>query len=222
MIELSALRPHLLRKVLPFALTLALGSALGLAPRLFRGDCAAHPSTLQRAATRLGLREECSERREAEGDARAFPAKVSAAPVAASAPARELPELRVLSPMLMEEVRVFQSGGGTYETPRILAPEGAHYAAPERKAYRQGVLQLNFLFGADGSISQITPLVKRHDCGICTQGANVVGIDPRESRWTEQVEAAKEAVGRIRFVPGTHDGRPAGMHGLAECVFKLD
>ncbi|HVG29978.1 MAG TPA: hypothetical protein VM864_09790 [Pyrinomonadaceae bacterium] len=145
------------------------------------------------------------------------------APVATEAQAepRELPELHVLSPMLMEEVLEYERRGG-YETPRITFPEGVQYSSAKRRPYRQGVLQLNFLFGADGTISEIVPLAKRHDCGVCLRGPNVVVIDPRDPRWSEQVEAAKLAVARLKFAPGTSAGQPAGMHGLAECVFRLE
>ncbi len=134
---------------------------------------------------------------------------------------RELPELRVLSPMMMDEVLEFERHG-SYESPRIISPPGPHYALPPRRDYRQGVLQLNFLFGADGRISEITPRDKPYVCGVCLQGPNVVRIDPRDPRSRELVEAAKEAVARIKFEPGTNVGRPVGMHGTAECVFRLD
>lgn len=128
----------------------------------------------------------------------------------------------MLSPMLMAEVREFELRGGGYEGARIIAPAGVHYAVVKPKGYKQGVLQLKFLFGADGTISEITALVKPQDCSICLHGANVVPLDPRDQRWHEQVKAATEAVRRIRFEPGTLGGRPVGMHGLAECIFRLD
>ncbi|HYX42340.1 MAG TPA: hypothetical protein VE821_11615, partial [Pyrinomonadaceae bacterium] len=105
---------------------------------------------------------------------------------------------------------------------RVISPPGPHYAAVKPKDYKQGVLQLNFLFGADGTISEITPLAKPQDCSICLHSPNVVAIDPRDPRWSEQVKAATEAVQRIKFEPGTLGGRPVAMHGLAECIFRLD
>ena len=83
-------------------------------------------------------------------------------------------------------------------------------------------MQLEFLFGADGTISEITPPARRHDCSLCLSGANVTQIDPRDPRWGKQLEAAREAVSRIEFVPGTLGGRAVGMHGIVECVFRLE
>ena len=194
--DLCVMRGQLLRRVLPFMLALLAGiGAFWLVRREPQCDCVTP--------------------REAQ-------AMRAAQMAAAKTEPRELPELRVLSPMMMEEVRVFQLQGGGYENPQIKSPAGPHYTAAKPQSYRQGVLHLNFLFGADGRVSEITPLVKRHDCSLCLQGPNVVGIDPRDPRWNEQVEAAKDAVRRIEFVPGTNGGRPVGMHGLAECVFRLD
>jgi hypothetical protein len=140
----------------------------------------------------------------------------------AQAEPRETAELHVLSVMKMSEVREFELRGGGYAGARVLSPPGSQYTAAEAKDYRQGVLQLEFLFGADGTISEITPPVKRHDCSLCLSGRNVVRIDPRDARWGEQLRAAEEAVGRIEFVPGTLGGRTVGMHGIAECVFRLE
>ena len=135
---------------------------------------------------------------------------------------RTLPEVHVLSPMLMDEVLEFERRGGGYENPRVISPPGPHYAAATRKDYKQGVLQLNFLFGADGTISEITPLVKPQDCSICLQGVNIAYIDPRDPQSREFVEAAEDAVRRIKFEPGKNGGRSVGMHGLAECIFRLN
>ncbi|HEX8162968.1 MAG TPA: hypothetical protein VF538_13945 [Pyrinomonadaceae bacterium] len=140
----------------------------------------------------------------------------------AQAGPREMPELHVLSVMKMSEVREFELRGGGYVGARVLSPPGSQYTAAEAKDYRRGVLQLEFLFGADGTISEVTPPPKRHDCGLCLSGRNVVLIDPRDVRWGGQLRAAEEAVGRIEFVPGALGGRPVGTHGIAECVFRLD
>jgi hypothetical protein len=191
--DLSVMRGQLLKRVLPFMLALLVGIAAFLVVRFKAGY--APPKSAPQGA--------------------------SAAPVAKAEP-RELPEVHVLSPMLMSEVLEFERAGGGYEAARVLSPPGSQYTAAKVRDYRQGVLQLEFLFGADGTISEVAPPVKRHDCSLCLSGANVTQIDPRDPRWSEQVEAAKAAVSRIAFVPGTNGGRPVGMHGLAECVFRLE
>jgi hypothetical protein len=191
--DLSVMRGQLLKRVLPFMLALLVGVA-----------------AFSVAHHELG--------REPEVGA---PQVTTLAPEAKAEP-REMPELHVLSVMKMSEVREFELRGGGYVGARVLSPPDAQYTAAKVKDYRQGVLQLEFLFGADGTISEVMPPVKRHDCSLCLSGANVTHIDPRDPRWGERVEAAREAVSRIEFVPGTLGGRPVGMHGIAECVFRLE
>jgi hypothetical protein len=191
------MRAHLINRALPFALALVVGVAAASVTRQERRQ---HPCNVA---------------------PRSAAVEVANVELPAVAP-RELPEVHVLSPMDMEEVRVFELSGGGYESPRIISPPGPHFAPPPRRDYKQGVLQLSFYFGADGTISEIEPPFKPHDCGICLSGANVTQIDPRDPRSREFVGAAEEAVRQIKFEPGTLGGQPVGMHGLAECVFRLD
>ena len=191
--DLSVMRGQLLKRVLPFMLALLVGIAAFFVARRER----AHDTGRAHAA-----------------------AEVSDATAVKTEP-RELPEVHVLSPMLMSEVLAFERAGGGYEAARVISPNVSQYTAAKVKDYGQAVLQLEFLFGADGTISEVKPPLKRHDCSLCLSGENVTQIDPRDPRWNEQVEAAREAVSRIEFVPGTLGGRPVGMHGIAECVFRL-
>ena len=201
------MREHLLKRILPFVLALALGSALGVIMSQSR-RCALYFTTTHPLLRQL-LQSGCACPRELR-------------PVRALVVQRELPEVRVLSPMLMEEVHMFELSGGGYESPRVISLPGPHFAPPPRRDYRQGVLQLSFYFGADGRVSEIEPPAKPHDCGDCLRGKNIVQIDPRDPASREYVEAAEEAVRQIKFVPGTLGGQPVGMHGLAECIFRLD
>jgi hypothetical protein len=210
MIELGVMRGHLLKRVFPFVLALITGA--GLALLLLGGDCETHSSHVHRLLTRLRLRPDCAPARGVE----------VAQVLTIISSLRQTPELHVLSAMKMSEVLEFERAGGGYEAARVISPPGSQYTAAKVKGYRQGVLQLEFLFGADGAISEVAPPAKRHDCSLCLSGANVTQIDPRDPRWGGQVAAAKAAVSRIEFVPGTLGGRPVGMHGVAECVFRLE
>lgn len=140
---------------------------------------------------------------------------------------RELPSIHVLSPMLMSEVQVMELLG-EYEGARILSPPGVAYVPAARKDYRQGVLQVNFLFGTDGVIYDVVPVEKRVMCGSCLEGdrwvhsEKVVRLDERDPRHGEFVEAAAAALKRIEFTPARVAGRPYPTHGFAECVFRLD
>ncbi|MCA1818022.1 MAG: hypothetical protein LC746_16810 [Acidobacteria bacterium] len=188
---------HLLRRALPFTLALVVGVA---AASVMRRERLTHPCSVA---------------------PRSAPVGVLDVKLPAAAP-RGLPEVHVLSPMDMDEVQVFELSGGGYTSARVISPPGPHYEAPPRRSYEQGVLQLSFYFGADGTISEIEPPFKPHDCSICLQGKNVTYINPRDPASREYVEAAEEAVRRIKFEPGTLGGQPVGMHGLAECIFRLD
>ena len=140
---------------------------------------------------------------------------------------RELPSIHVLSPMLMSEVQVMELLG-EYEGAQILSPPGVAYAPAKREDYRQGVLQVNFLFGTDGKIYDVVPVEKRVLCGPCLEGEKmvhsekVVRIDERDPRLGEFVEAATVALKRIEFIPAKVAGHPYPTHGFAECVFRLD
>src|SRR2546421_4025141 len=165
------MRSFLFKVLLPFAVTLAVGMALVVFIR--QRQQAQQPATSTNANSQ-----------------RATPQP---------SPALALPEVHVLSPMLMSEVLEFERRGGGYEGARVISPPGPHYAAVKPKDYKQGVLQLNFLFGADGTISEITPLAKPQDCSISLHSPNVGPIDPPDPRWSVQVKAATEAVQRIKF-----------------------
>lgn len=147
--------------------------------------------------------------------------ELSVMSIATKAP-RVLPNIHVLSVMTMQEVFEFERMGGNYEGAKVISPPGAQYTVAKTKDYKQGVLQVSFLFGPDGVISEIMPLIKRQDCGNCLKGANIVEIDPRDPNSSGFKEAAFEAVRRIKFIPGSVGGRSVAMHGLAECVFRLD
>ena len=140
---------------------------------------------------------------------------------------RELPEIHVLSPMLMSEVQIMELLG-EYEGARILPPHDAAYSQAQRKNYKQGILQVNFLFGTDGQIRDVVPVEKRVLCGPCLEGDKwvhsemVVHIDERHPRLGEFVEAATDALKRIEFTPAKVAGHPYPTHGFAECVFRLD
>ena len=188
---------HLIKRALPFTLALVVGVAASSAMRRER---LTHPCNVA---------------------PRSAAVEVANVELPAVAP-RALPEVHVLSPMDMEEVHVFELSGGGYTSARVISPPGPHYEAPPRRNYKQGVLQLSFYFGADGTISEIKPPFKPSDCSICLQGRNVTYIDPHDPASREYVEAAEGAVRQIKFVPGTLGGKPVGMHGLAECIFRLD
>jgi len=140
---------------------------------------------------------------------------------------RELPEIHVLSPMLMSEVQIMELLG-EYEGAQILSPPGVAYTVATPKDYRQGVLQVNFLFGTDGNIHDVTPVERRVICSICLEGEKmvhsemVVRIDERHPRFGEFMEAAAAALKRIEFIPARVAGHPYPTHGFAECVFRLD
>ncbi|MCA1614432.1 MAG: hypothetical protein LC800_09920 [Acidobacteria bacterium] len=140
---------------------------------------------------------------------------------------RELPSVHVLSPMLMSEVQVLELLG-KYEGAYVVSPPGVGYTAAKGKDYRQGVLQVNFLFGTDGKIHDVVPVEKRVLCGLCLEGdrwvhsEKVVHIDRSDPRLREYVDAAAEALGRVEFVPTKVAGHPYPTHGFAECVFRLD
>jgi hypothetical protein len=198
-----------LRRVLPFAFGLAAGVALAALAGREGGRPAA-----------------CDEARPA--DSRAAGAWV---PTPLPTVHRELPEVHVLSPMLMSEVFDIERryGRGTkYEAARIVWPHGVAYTAARAREYRQGVLQVNFLFGADGKISEVTPVERRVQCGLCLEwdrqvhSEKVVRIGPDDPRLREYLEAAAEALRRIEFVPTTVNGEPYPTHGFAECVFRLE
>ena len=140
---------------------------------------------------------------------------------------RELPSVHVLSPMLMSEVQMMELLG-EYEGARVLSPPGVAYVPATRKDYRQGVLQVNFLFGTDGEIHDVTLVERRVMCSICLEGEKmvhsemVVRIDERHPRFSEFMEAAAAALKRIEFIPARVAGHPYPTHGFAECVFRLD
>lgn len=135
----------------------------------------------------------------------------------------ELPRVRVLSVQTMNETLIAQKAGWEIEGARVLHPSDAQYAPAEARDYRRGVMQLTFLFGADGRIDEIAPIAKRVDCGPCLPvGGNVAWLDPRDPRARDFVEAATAAIREIKFVPAKVEGRPYPTHGFAECEFRLD
>src|SRR5881275_185871 len=107
------MRSLLLKGLLPFALTLVVGMALVVFIR---------------------HRQQAQQMRNANANSqRATPAP---------SPVLALPEVHVLSPMLMSEVREFELRGGNYVGARVISPPGPHFAAVKPKDYKQGVLQL--------------------------------------------------------------------------------
>ncbi len=149
------------------------------------------------------------------------------------------PELYVLSTDLIDENIRHTGGGKTFQNVEILSPVGAQYTPATPKYTKQGVLQLRVKFEADGTISEITPLNKRHLCGRCLltsedakvftphapqardRGNEVIGIDPNSPQSRELTEAAVKAVKQIKFIPFQSEGRFVSTHGLVECVFPL-
>jgi hypothetical protein len=194
--------------VLPFAASLAAGLLLAAA---FDGGL-----KLDRAPTAAGLPE-------ARTHAPAARTMTTTTPSAG----RESPSVHVLSPMLMSEVMVMERIG-EYEAARILSPPGVAYVPAQPREYRQGVLQVNFLFGMDGKISGVVPVERRVMCGPCLEGdkwvrgEKVVSIERGHPRFAEFLEAAAAALGRIEFVPAKVAGTPYPTNGFAECVFRLD
>lgn len=136
----------------------------------------------------------------------------------------ELPRVRVLSTMTTDEVLFVQKTGREIEGARVLHPHGAQYARAEARDYRRGVMQLKFLFGADGQIDEVAPMARRTDCSLCLMDADggVVWLDPRDPRSRAYVEAAVAAIREIKFVPAQVEGRPYPTHGFAECEFRLE
>ena len=187
----------LLKRVLPFALALLVGVGLVYVIRTQR----------QRA-------------REANR-----PAPISARPAAPelAQPTRPLPEIHILSTNLIEENIRYTSENRAWQDLQVLDPPGVLYTKAARKSYKQGVMQVSVLFGADGAIAEIEPKRKRDDCGAClpTTG-NVVEIDPAAEQARAYVAAACAAVKQIKFVPCKSAGQPVPTHGLIECVFRLD
>ena len=139
-------------------------------------------------------------------------------------PTRPLPEIHILSTNLVEENIKYTPPNRAWHDLQVLYPPGVLYTKGERKPYRQGVMQVNVLFGADGEISEIEPRRKRVDCSpLCLPATgNVVEIDPTAEQSQEYVAAARAAVKQIKFVPFTSDGQFVPTHGLIECVFRLD
>lgn len=183
-----------LRKLLPFALGLLVGGALA-------GSVASHLT------------------RSADAERAASPARQSPPPPAPY----ELPVVRVLSVLTMNETLIIQKTGGRIEEAVVLHPAGSQYAPAEARDHRRGVMQLKFLFGADGRIDEVAPVAKRTDCGACLPvGGSVSWLDPRDPGARDYVEAAVAAVREIKFVPAKVDGRPYPTHGFAECEFRLD
>jgi len=145
--------------------------------------------------------------------------------VSQSQPAQyELPKVRVLSALTIDETLNIQSKGVEWEAARVLHPHGAQYALAEARDYRRGVVQVKFLFGADGRIDEVAPMARRTDCGLCLMyvDRNVEWLDPRDPAARDFVEAAMAAVREIKFVPAKVNGRPYPTHGFAECEFRLD
>lgn len=136
----------------------------------------------------------------------------------------ELPEVRVLSVLTMEETLRIEKMGGEFESARVLHPHGAQYAPAEARDYRRGVVQLKFLSGADGRIDEVAPMVRRTDCSLCLTDVDrdATWLDPRDPAARDYVEAAMAAVREIKFVPAKVAGRPYPTHGFAECEFRLD
>ena len=136
----------------------------------------------------------------------------------------ELPRVRVLSMMMMDEVMSVQQTGRRIEEAVILHPPGIQYARAEARDYKRGVMQLRFLFGADGEIDEVAPMARRTDCSPCLMDADpkVVWLDPRDPKARDLVAAAMAAVREIKFVPAKVDGRPYPTHGFAECEFRLE
>ena len=185
----------MLQKLLPFALGLVVGGAsAGLVAWLRAGGADA-----ERAA--------CP------------PAEAALPPVQ-----YELPKVRVLSALTMDEVRIVQKTGRQIEEARVIHPHGSQYAPAEARGYRRGVMQVKFLFGADGRIDEVAPMVRRTDCSLCVMSVDgsVTWLDPRDPRVRDYVEAAVAAVREIEFVPAKVEGRPYPTHGFAECEFRLD
>ena len=139
---------------------------------------------------------------------------------------RELPSVHILSPMLMSEVQIIELLG-EYEGAGVISPLEAAFGA-KLKDYKQGVLQVNFLFGTDGKIYDVVPVEKRVLCSSCLEGdkwvhsEKVVHIGPDDPRIREYVAAAAEALKRVEFTPTKVAGHPYPTHGFAECVFRLD
>jgi hypothetical protein len=129
--------------------------------------------------------------------------------------------------MLMSEVMEMEPYG-TYEAAQIVSPPGVAYVPAQPREYRQGVLQVNFLFGTDGEIRDVATVEKRVLCGPCLEGEKmthserVVHIDERHPRHGEFLAAAAAALTQIEFIPARVAGRPYPTHGFAECVFRLD
>lgn len=136
----------------------------------------------------------------------------------------ELPRVRVLSMMTMDEVMSVQQTGRRIEEAMILHPPGVQYARAQAQGYRRGVMQVKFLFGADGRIDEVAPMATRTDCSPCLMDADpkVVWLDPRDPKARDFVSAAVAAVREIKFIPAKVDGRPYPTHGFAECEFRLD
>ena len=189
------MRAYMLKGILPFALTLLVGVVLVQWLRHHRQSAQppAAPPTAQKVE------------------------------YVASLDLTARPELHVLSTNLVEENVRYTRDGRAWTDLQVLEPPGVLYTKAERKSYRQGVMQVRVLFGADGTVSQIEPLRKRDDCGAClpAQG-NVSEIDPTAEQSRAYVAAATAAVRQIKFVPCKSAGQFVPTHGLIECVFRLD
>lgn len=178
----------ILKRVLPFAIALIVGFALGSLSGLIRQrDARQHEEAVAKTST-------------------------------ATDP-RLVPEVYVLSPIMIDECIKFEKTGG-YEGFKVLSPESARNMPAKIRNEKQGVVQFNVQFGADGTISEITPRAKRVDCGDCLpRDKRVIEIDPNAPQSRERIEAAVEAIKRIRFIPFQSAGQYISSHGLVECVF---
>src|SRR5205085_9618259 len=187
------MRSFLFKVLLPFVVTLAVGMALVVLIR--------HRQQGQQRAPNTN----------ANGQ------RATAAP----SPALALPEIHVLSTNLIDENMKYAGVGHTWQDLKVLTPAGVLYTKATRKDYKQGVLQVNVLFGANGEITEIKPLTKRTDCGDCLSlGNNIVFIKPDDPASHPYIEAATEAVKQINFIPCQSDGKPVPTHGFIECVFR--
>ena len=143
-----------------------------------------------------------------------------------TSPTRDLPAVHVLSVELVTENMLYADGGRKrWSSVLILDPPNSQYVPAKVTGREQGVMQLTLRFGANGEISEISPLprAKRHDCGICLSPVGkVVYLEPNLPQSRELTEAAIEAVRRIRFIPEQSEGVPVPTHGIVECVFHLD
>jgi TonB family protein len=183
----------MLKRILPFIVTLIIGVALGSFVNLVRPrtEISPRPFWSVRSHPR-----QCAYRR------RSFTAgSLRSSDTTHVGERRTHTETQVLAP------QIFPTDSSMYGRPResrpmeILFTPAPLYTDAAREAGITGVVSLRVVFNASGQVTEIDPMMTLP-----------YGL-------TEQ---AVSAVEQIEFTPATLEGRAVSTHGTVNCVFRLD